>query len=76
MKENKDSIKEITELANKKDFFSLKNKLLAFNEEHKDHYYFNMLGYANQELGDLEEAEKNYTRSLDLDNNFLEAKFI
>jgi predicted O-linked N-acetylglucosamine transferase (SPINDLY family) len=75
LKENKDSIKEITELANKKDFFSLKNKLLAFNEEHKDHYYFNMLGYANQELGDLEEAEKNYTRSLDLDNNFLEAKF-
>jgi len=75
LKENKDSIKEITELANKKDFFSLKNKLLAFNEENKDHYYFNMLGYANQELGDLEEAEKNYKRSLDLDNNFLEAKF-
>ena len=60
---------------NRRDFFSLKSKLLSFNEEFKDHHYFNMLGYANQELGDLEEAEKNYTKSLDLDNNFLEAKF-
>ena len=75
MIKNIDLIKNITDLISRKDFISAKNKLLSFNEEEKDCYYFNMLGYVNQELKDFEEAEKNYTKSLDLNKNFLEARF-
>jgi predicted O-linked N-acetylglucosamine transferase (SPINDLY family) len=72
---NIDLIKNITDLISRKDFISAKNKLLSFSEEEKDCYYFNMLGYVNQELKDFEEAEKNYIKSLDLNKNFLEARF-
>ena len=75
MIKNIDLIKNITDLISRKDFISAKNKLLSFSEEEKDCYYFNMLGYVNQELEDFEEAEKNYIKSLDLNKNFLEARF-
>lgn len=68
-------MKNITDLISRKDFISAKNKLLSFSEEEKDCYYFNMLGYVNQELEDFEEAENNYIKSLDLNKNFLEARF-
>lgn len=68
-------MKNITDLISRKDFIFAKNKLLSFSEEEKDCYYFNMLGYVNQELEDFEEAEKNYIKSLDLNKNFLEARF-
>lgn len=75
MIKNIDLIKNITDLISRKDFISAKNKLLNFSEEEKDCYYFNMLGYVNQKLEDFEEAEKNYIKSLDLNKNFLEARF-
>ena len=75
MTKNIDLIKNITDLISRKDFLSAKNKLSSFSEEEKDCYYFNMLGYVNQELEDFDEAEKNYIKSLDLNKDFLEARF-
>ena len=66
---------EIQDLLFKKEFYLLKNKLLNIDPKKKNYIFYNILGYAYQELGELEKAEDSYIKSLDLNNNFLEAKF-
>ena len=67
--------REIQDLLFRKEFYLLKNKLLNTDPKKKNYIFYNVLGYAYQELGELEKAEDNYLKSLDLNNNFLEAKF-
>ena len=67
--------KEIDDLLSKKEFYLLKNKLLNSDSKKKDYIFYNILGYTCQELGELEKAEESYLNSIDLNNNFLEAKF-
>jgi len=71
---NIDLNKEIQDLISKKDFYLARDKLIKSNQN-KDYYYFNILGFVLQELGDFDGAEKNYIESQKLNKNFLEAKF-
>ena len=67
--------REIEDLLFRKEFYLLKNKLLNIDPKKKNYIFYNILGYAYQELGELEKAEVSYLKSLGLNNNFLEAKF-
>ena len=67
--------REIEDLLFRKEFYLLKNKLLNIDTKKKNYIFYNILGYAYQELGELEKAEVSYLKSLGLNNNFLEAKF-
>lgn len=67
--------REIQNLLFRKEFYLLKNKLLNIDSKKKNYIFYNILGYTYQELGELEKAEDSYLKSLDLNNNFLEAKF-
>ena len=74
MSENTDLLKEIIDLINKKNFISAKDKLTKIDQK-KDYHYFNTLGFVLQELGEFDEAEKNYIQSYESNKDFLEAKF-
>jgi len=74
LSKNKELLQEIINLINKKNFILAKDNLIKFDQE-KDYHYFNILGFVNQELGELDEAEKNYIYSCELNKDFLEAKF-
>lgn len=67
--------REIQDLLFRKEFYLLKNKLLNIDSKKKNYIFYNILGYTYQELNELEKAEDSYLKSLDLNNNFLEAKF-
>ena len=67
--------REIEDLLFRKEFYLLKNKLLNIDPTKKNYIFYNILGYAYQELGELKKAEDSYLKSLSLNNNFLEAKF-
>jgi tetratricopeptide (TPR) repeat protein len=66
---------QIEDLHFRKEFYLLKDKLLNIDPKKKNYIFYNILGYAYQELGELEKAEDSYLKSLGLNNNFLEAKF-
>jgi len=74
LSENIDFFREIINLINKKDFILAKDKLIKFNQK-KDYYYYNILGFVLQELGEFDEAEKSYIHSCELNKDFLESQF-
>ena len=74
MSKNIELLQEIIDLINKKNFILAKDNLIKFDHK-KDYHYFNILGFVHQELGEFDEAEKNYIYSSELNKDFLEAKF-
>ena len=74
MSKYKAASEEILNLIKEKNFILAKDKLIKFDKE-KDYHYFNFLGFVLQELGEFNDAEKNYNKSYELNKDFFEARF-
>lgn len=74
MSKHKAALEEIINLIKEKNFILAKDKLIKFDKE-KNYHYFNVFGFVLQELGEFNDAEKNYIKSYELNKDFFEARF-
>lgn len=66
----------ITDLINSSKLIEAKKELILLEDEcSNDFAFYNIIAQICEKLGEIDEAIKNYIKSLDLNNNFFESKF-
>lgn len=66
----------IIDLINSSKLIEAKKELILLEDEcSNDFAFYNIFAQICEKLGDINEAIKNYIKSLDLNNNFFESKF-
>lgn len=67
---------EVIDLIKLSKFNEAKNILLSVNENYlKDASFYNLFGFIYDSISEVDNAQKNYLKSLEIDKNFYEAKY-